>query len=177
MASRDETAPHEVWREPVTHPVWRWVCLAALGTVAVLGLLNVFGQKTRTVEAASTNGFGGTFTVTVPERLRSGLIYQATFDINAGEDGIAKPRLVFSHGWADGSTLNSAMPEPGRQLSATDTGNTVWIYRSVPPGGRLKVVTSWQVDPTGPASRELVTVLSDGDRELARYENRLEVFP
>jgi hypothetical protein len=62
------------------HLYYRRLLLCLIGVLPVLALLGVFGQKPSTTTAYAQ---AATFSVTAPERLRSGLIFQARIEVAA----------------------------------------------------------------------------------------------
>src|SRR6478609_2605973 len=65
--------------------------------VPLLALFNVFGQSPTVKKVANPNG-AATLELTAPETVRSGLIWQARFDIRAKRE-IKDAVLVLDSGW------------------------------------------------------------------------------
>jgi hypothetical protein len=150
--------------------VRRAVLVLFLALVA-LGLANVFGQKAATSSAA---GAAAELTIEAPDRLRAGVLGQGTIRVDAARR-VAQPRLVLDEGWIDGMTINTISPEAADQ--GTDEGRPVLSYDELPAGDSLTVRISYQVNPTTIGSRPGGVVLLDGDREIARVDRTIVVFP
>jgi hypothetical protein len=148
----------------------RGVLLIVLGFV-VAGLVGVFGQ--RGVEDRVT-GAAATFEVEAPGALRSGLMYQARFEVVARER-ITTPILVLDDGWFDGTTINSLEPSPVAELERN--GHVLLVYDPLDAGERLTIYMEPQVNPTTTGERSQDVALNDGGRVLARVERSVTVFP
>src|SRR3954454_8984006 len=72
--------------------------MALFAGVAVLGLLNAFGQEASTSTARAS---GVSLTLSAPERVRGGLFFQSRVEIRARRR-IAHPNLVLDQGWTEG---------------------------------------------------------------------------
>jgi hypothetical protein len=55
------------------HPVYRSVALLGIAAIPIVALFNVFGQKPTTTTSSAE---AATLSVTAPDRLRGGLIFQ-----------------------------------------------------------------------------------------------------
>jgi hypothetical protein len=96
------------------HQVWvRRGILVLIGVVPALGLANFFGQQPTTDEATAQ---AATLTLSAPQRVRGGLLYQAHFTIRAHE-GLDKAALVLHPDWLEGMTLNTLEPSPAEETS------------------------------------------------------------
>ncbi len=97
-----------------------------IAALPVLALLGVFGQQpsTTTVEAQAAK-----LSVTAPERLRSGLIFQVRVEVLAHRD-IHELQIVFDRGWWDSMSVNSIVPEPTSE--ASQNGKVVLSYGALP---------------------------------------------
>jgi hypothetical protein len=155
---------HEPW-------VRRAVLLLLLAGLA-LGLANVFGQRST---SSSTPAAAADLTVTAPERLRGGLLWQGTIRIEARER-IARPRLVLDRGWIDGMTINTVSPEAADQ-EGTDEGGVALAYGELPAGRTLTVRIAAQVNPTTIGRDPGGVALRDGGAEIARVDRSFVVFP
>lgn len=153
------------------HTLYRRLGLGVLALIVLAALLGVFGQQMSTTEA---HGGGATLSVNAPAQLRGGLLFQASFTIEA-EGEIAHPRLVLSPGWLESITLNTVAPTPESESSSAD--GLSMFFPPVPAGGTLKVWTDWQVNPTNVGRRDENVTLFDGDEELATVHRTLTVFP
>jgi hypothetical protein len=145
--------------------------LAVLGLIVIAALLDVFGQETTTTVAARRKGV---LSVKAPAQLRSGLLFQARFEIHS-KQRLAHPKLALSPGWLEGMTLNTTIPEP---LSETSDPNGLTLeFEPLPAGQTLVVWTSWQVNPTNVGRRSEDTTLFDGPTQIASADRTLTVFP
>jgi hypothetical protein len=89
------------------------LCLTAL--IPLLALLNVFGQSPDVKKVANPNG-AATLELSAPTKVRSGLLFEARFDIRARRD-IKDAVLVLDSGWMESLTLNSLEPSPAEETS------------------------------------------------------------
>jgi hypothetical protein len=151
--------------------VGRRVVLALLAAIPVLGLVNLFGQRTSETTAA---GAAATLTVRAPARLRGGLLYQTAFTIVAHKP-IKRLHLVLSPGWLDGLTLNTVEPAAGNEGSRN--GRVSLSYGTLDPGQKIVVFADWQVNPTTVTRRHVNADVYDGGKLLARAHRTLTVFP
>jgi hypothetical protein len=153
-------------------PWLRRAILVVILAGLALGLANVFGQRATTSEAAGT---AADLRVTVPERMRGGILGQGTIRIEARRR-IAQPRIVLDRGWTNGITINTISPEAADQ-EGDDRGRVVLAYRELPAGARLTVRIAFQVNPTTLGSDPQDVELRDGDDVIARVERTAVVFP
>ncbi|HEX5469186.1 MAG TPA: hypothetical protein VFW80_09085 [Gaiellaceae bacterium] len=154
------------------HQVWvRRGILAVLAVVPILGLANVFGQHSSAVTAS---GPSASLTLDAPTRLRSGLLYEAHFTVQARE-GIEHAALVLHPDWLKGMTLNTLEPAPTDETS--ENGRIRLDYGAVPAGQRLEVFLQYQVNPTSTGKRRQWVDLVDGDTVLASIQRTLVIFP
>lgn len=154
------------------HQVWvRRGVLAVLAVIPVLGLANVFGQHPATVTAAEDPA---TLTLDAPTRLRSGLLYEAHFTIEARQQ-IEQAALVLHPDWLNGMTLNTLEPAPADETS--ENGQLRLDYGEVPAGQRIEVFLQYQVNPTANGKRKQWVDLVDGDTVLASIQRTLVIFP
>jgi hypothetical protein len=145
--------------------------LLVLPAIAVLALLNVFGQRPATL--AST-GAGASLQVYAPSRVRSGLILQARFHLTARRE-VKDARLVLGPGWFESMSINSIEPQPLNEASsngsvslelghiAAGTSYVLWIY--------------FQVNPTNVGRRSAPVDMYDGDRRLLEIDRTVTIFP
>jgi hypothetical protein len=145
--------------------------MALFAAVAVLGLLNAFGQEASTSTARAS---GVSLTLSAPERVRGGLFFQSRVEIRARRR-IAHPNLVLDHGWTEGMQVNSIEPAPPTELSRD--GHVVLGYDALQPGDLLRVWLQFEVDPTSIGRRPYDLALDDGTTELARVSRHIRVLP
>ena len=149
----------------------RWLLVAALTILAVLGLANVFGQ---TPSETRATGSGATLAVSAPDDLRGGLFFQGRFEVVSERD-LEKPTLVLSPDWFDGIHLNTIEPEPTG--TTPENGGVGLEYDPLAAGEVLTVYLEFQVNPTTTGRRAQWAELRDGDRTLARVERPVTIFP
>jgi hypothetical protein len=154
---------HEPW-------VRRVVVVALLALVAV-GLANVLGQRATSSSAGTA---AAELSVTAPDRLRGGLMWQATIRVDA-RVRVARPRIVLDRGWLDGMTVNTVVPEAADQDD--DSGRLVLAYGELPAGDTLTVRIALQVNPTTIGSDPQGVELRDGDTTIARVDRTVVVLP
>jgi hypothetical protein len=154
------------------YQVWvRRVFLGLLAALVLCALLNLFGQRSRTTSAS---GPGASLTVSAPERLRGGLIFEGRFGIDAMAP-IKHPKLILAPGWTEGMTLNTTAPEPTTEHSRD--GLLILGFDPVAAGTRFTFWSQWQVNPVNAGSRSQDVALYDGQRRLASVDRTVTVFP
>ena len=149
----------------------RWLLLALLAGLAVLALANVFGQHHVVLVARSD---AATLRVSAPGALRSGLLYQGKFEVDAREP-LRRPTLVLARGWWDAMSVNSIEPEPTR--SSSRDGSVSLEFAPVGPGRTLTVYVYLQVNPTTAGRRDQSVELRDGGRTITSIDRSVDVFP
>jgi hypothetical protein len=152
--------------------VWiRRVLLLVPLALALLGLLNQFGQKPVTNAGAAS---AARLEVTAPVRGRSGLIYAARFRIDAKRE-LKQATLVLDPGWADGYTVNGQAPQPLTQGSSN--GKVVYGFGHVPANRRLTFWVSLQINPTTIGRHRQDVSLYDGDSLVTTVHRTMTIFP
>src|SRR4051794_32087036 len=91
------------------------ILLCVIAVIPLLALLNVFGQSPDVKKVANPNGVA-TLELSAPTTVRSGLLFQARFDIRAARE-IRDAVLVLDSGWLESLTLNSLEPSPAEESS------------------------------------------------------------
>ena len=160
--------------EPRGEIVGLWTRRAVMtifAVVALLGLLDVFGQGT-TQTVASTPA--AVLSLTAPEAVRGGLFFQSRVEIRARR-AIAHPRLVLDEGWIEGMQVNSIEPSPVGEASRD--GRLVLSYDAVDAGERLVVWLQFEVNPTNTGHRSYGLELDDADTRIAAIDRDITVFP
>ncbi|MBV9487092.1 MAG: hypothetical protein JO246_13650 [Frankiaceae bacterium] len=146
--------------------------VAILAGVVIAALFNVFGQRANTAVA---NGAAASVEVHAPTVVRPGLLYQAKISITA-RSAIPAAQLVFSHGWFDGMTLNTAEPGPATETSARN-GSVIFSIGPLTAGQTFVQYLEFQVNPTSSSRRgQVVTVRSHGVG-LVSLSRTMTVFP
>jgi hypothetical protein len=156
----------------LTVALWaRRAVMTVLAVVALLALMNRFGQK----PAQSTvRTPAATMTLSAPSTVRGGLFFESRVDIRAAR-AIEHPRLVLDSGWVEGMQVNSITPEPVGQ-SARD-GRVVTSYDALKPGDLLRVWFQFEVNPTNVGRRSYAIELDDAERPVARLTPDITVLP
>ena len=149
----------------------RWAVVALLTAAAVAGLANVFGQHHVLLVAESD---AASLRVSAPGALRSGLLYQGRFDIEAHAP-LRRPTLVLAGGWWDAMSVNSVEPQPIRSWSRD--GHIAMEFGPVAAGRSFTVYLYLQANPTTAGRRDQSVELRDGDRTLASIDRTVNVFP
>lgn len=153
------------------HPWVRRCLLGVVVLIAVLALVGVFGQRPSTTRASAAPA---TLSVSAPDAVRGGLLYQARFTIDADE-ALSDATLVLSSSWLDGMTVNTI--EPGPVNEASRNGSLVLSLGHLPAGASYVLFVQFQVNPTTVGRRTLRTELQDGDQPILTITRDLRVFP
>ena len=151
---------------------WRRGFVAAIAAIAILALLDVFGQRpsTTTVTAPAAK-----LSLYAPTAIRGGDFMEARFHITAKRD-LRKAQLVLDPGWAEGMSMNTIEPSPLGQGS--DDGRLVFTLGHIPRGKSYILFVQFQVNPTNVAwNRPQDVELLDGPRVLAHLNRSITVFP
>ncbi|HET9322299.1 MAG TPA: hypothetical protein VFO03_00350 [Gaiellaceae bacterium] len=158
-------------REGKRDVVVRRIGVAALGILLGLALLNLFGQRpsTTTVDAEDAS-----LELYAPERVRSGLFYQARFTIEAKNE-LKEATLVLDPGWAEAITINTVEPAPVGEASRD--GDLAFELGRIPAGQTHVFFLQLQVNPTNVGHRSQDVRLYDGDRLIASVDRSITVFP
>jgi hypothetical protein len=161
--NRDQVGSREV-------PIRRTL-VALVSLFLLAGLLNVFGQRPGSSEAAST---AASIKLYAPTRVRSGLYYQARFTIDARSD-VKNAMLVLAPGWAEGMTINTIEPSPIGEASRD--GKLVLTLGHIPAGASYLLFMQLQVNPTNIGHRSQDVALYDGDMLLTTIDRNITIFP
>jgi hypothetical protein len=153
-------------------PWVRRILLSVLVAVAVLALLNVFGQEPSTSTASAPEA---ALEVSAPRDVRGGLLFQARLTVEALGGDLKEPKLVLSPGWFEAMTLNTTEPQPKEEF--TDDGRVVLGYDEIPAGRRLVVWLAFQANPANLGSQRQEVELFDGTRRLLGLSRSITVFP
>jgi hypothetical protein len=153
----------EIW---VRRGLFGLLCLLPL-----LALLNVFGQRPQTLQAAAS---GADVEVYAPERVRSGVLFQARFRVTARQE-LKKATLVLDPGWLESMTLNTIEPAPVNEGS--DDGRLTLELGHIPRGQSHLLFMQFQVNPTNVGRRAQNVDLYDGERHLLHIDRSIVVYP
>jgi hypothetical protein len=144
---------------------------ALLPVVAVLALLNVFGQHP---QSHAVNAEAASLELRTPARVRGGLLYESRFRISAHHD-LAAAALVLAPGWLEGMTVNTIEPSPESETSVD--GRLRLELGPISAGNTFVLFLQTQVNPTT-VGRHLQTVqLYDGAREILELPRSISIFP
>jgi hypothetical protein len=151
--------------------VARRIFFSALALLALIALLNVFGQRpTSTVVDSSV----AELEVFAPTALRGGIYYEGRFTIRARE-AIENATLVFDGGWTEQLQINTIEPSPIGESSRD--GRLALDFGHLAAGRKLVVFLQYQVNPTNVGRRSQDVELYDGGTLLAEADRTLTVFP
>jgi hypothetical protein len=153
------------------HPWLRRALLAVVLLLAVLALVGVFGQRPSSTRAEAAPA---TMTISAPDAVRGGLLFQARFTIEASR-ALNDATLVLNRAWRDGLTLNTI--EPGPVSEASRNGNLALSLGHLPAGAKYVLYLEFQVNPTTIGSRTLRAELEDGDVPVLTITRDLRIFP
>ena len=142
-----------------------------LPVVALLALLNLFGQAPATTKAASP---AATLKLYAPARVRSGLLYEARFRVTAHQD-LKSATLVLEPGWLESMTLNTIEPSPVNESSKN--GRLSLELGHIPAGGSYLLFLQFQTNPTNVGHRSADVTLLDGEQELLHIDRSITIFP
>jgi hypothetical protein len=154
------------------HHVWqRRAALVVIAAIPLLGLLNVFGQ--RTVFDSAQNP-AVSMLINSPAHVRGGLVFTTEIVITPHQS-LQDARLYLDNGWFEGMTLNGIAPQPSSE-SAQGRWQ-VWDFGKIPAGVAYRVWISWQTNPTTVGRRSQDIALYDGGAQLMTVHRTLTVFP
>jgi len=152
--------------------IWvRRALFLLLPLVALLGLLNLFGQRAGSTTVSAN---GATLKVYAPARIRGGLLWQARFHIVAQRD-LKQATIVLSPGWLEGNTVNTIEPAPVNE--ASDNGRLSLGLGHIPAGQSYLLFMQFQTNPINVGHRDASVALEDGDRTLFRIHRTITIFP
>jgi hypothetical protein len=150
----------------------RRLIVGAIAAFAVLGLLNIFGQRPETSVAASP---AAGLKLYAPTHLRGGLLYSARFHVTAHRD-LKNAELVLDPGWVEGMSVNTIEPSPLGEGSAN--GRLTLQLGHIPAGRSYLLWMQFQVNPTNVAwHRPAGVTLLDGTKPLVRIDRRYTIYP
>jgi hypothetical protein len=154
--------------------VWiRRTGIGLLGAVSVAALIGMFGQQP---SACTTSAPAATLTVHEPDRVRLGLLFQATIVIRARDD-IDTPRLRLAPGWFEELQLKTVEPAPADERPAPGGDGVEWEFPPLRARDVLIVWLQYQANPAAPGVRDRSVVLFDGDRGIGVVRRELTVLP
>jgi hypothetical protein len=149
----------------------RRIAYAVIAAVAILGLLNVFGQRPSTVTADAS---AARLELYAPTHTRGGLLFMARFRITANQD-LKKATLVLDPGWAESMTINTIEPSPTDETS--ENGKLALTLGPIKAGSSYLLFMQFQVNPTNVGRRSQNVELRDGDTHISTIHRNVTVFP
>lgn len=153
--------------------VWlRRGLFALLPLLAMLGLLNLFGQHPATTTTSSAGA--ASLKLFAPSAVRSGLLWQARFHITAQRD-LKQATLVLSPGWLEGMTVNTIEPSPVGE--ASNNGRLSLDLGHIPAGESHLLFMQFQTNPTNVGHRDASLTLKDGDQTLLHLHRTITIYP
>jgi hypothetical protein len=153
------------------HPLARRGLLVVLGVIAVLALLDSFGQHPSTSRAQS--GFA-TLEVQSPHTLRGGLIFQTRITVHA-RTAMAHPTLVLQRGWFESMSVNSMVPDPVSQT--TVDGDVHLTFAKLAAGQTSTFWIYFQVNPTNVGRRSENVILEGAPGQRLAVHRTVTVLP
>jgi hypothetical protein len=142
-----------------------------LPLVAVVALLNVFGQRPA---ALSKSADAASVKVYAPTRVRSGDLYEARFNVTARHD-LKDARLELGSGWLESMSINSIEPQPEKETS--ENGSLRLDLGPLAAGESHLLFIYFQANPTNVGHRATPVDLFDGDQHVLRIDRSVTVFP
>jgi hypothetical protein len=149
------------------------VIFGLLCLIPLLALLGVFGQSPHVERVANPNG-AATLELSAPTAVRSGLLWEARFDIRAKRE-IKDAVLVLDSGWLESMTLNSAEPGPASETSRN--GGIALDLGAIPAGKLWRQYLHFQVNPVNAGSQSQGVTLYDGNVPLLHLNRDVMVWP
>jgi hypothetical protein len=149
------------------------ILLGLIAIIPILALLNVFGQAPDVKKVANPNG-AATLELSAPTKVRSGLLFQARFDIRAVRE-IRDAVLVLDSGWMESLTLNSLEPSPAEETSRN--GGIALDLGQIPAGKLWRQYMQFQVNPVNLGSQSQGVTLYDGNVPLLHLNRDLMIWP
>jgi hypothetical protein len=155
-----------------TVPWPRWLMLGLITLFALLGLVNVFGQRPATSLATSP---AADLKLYAPVHLRGGLLFSARFRVVAHRD-LKNAILILDPGWAEGMAINTIEPSPLGQGSSD--GRLTLQLGHIAKGASYLLWMQFQVNPTNIAwHRPAGVTLADGSTPLVHIARRYTIYP
>jgi hypothetical protein len=150
----------------------RRIIIGAIAVFALLGLLNVFGQRPGNAHADAA---AASLTLNAPNHLRGGLLFSARFHIAAHRD-VKDAVLVLDQGWAEGMAINTIEPSPVGEASRD--GKLSLDLGHIPAGQSFVLYMQFQANATNVAwRRQSGVTLLDGPKQIVRINRNVTIFP
>jgi hypothetical protein len=146
--------------------------LSLITLVLLLGLLNVFGQRPKSVRSESA---AAVLDLYAPTAARGGDLFEARFHITAKRE-LKDAQLRLDPGWAESLSINTIEPSPVGE--ASDNGRLSFDLGHVPAGESHILFMEFQVNPTNLAwHRPQNVTLLDGNEVLTSIHRTITVYP
>lgn len=166
VLKRDRDLEGRAWE------IWlRRGLFALVPIIALLGLLNFFGQRPQSHTTAAN---GASLKVYAPSRVRSGLLWMARFHVTAQRD-LKEATLVLDPGWLESMTVNTIEPSPVGE--ASDNGRLSLDLGHIPAGGSYLLFMEFQTNATNVGHRNASVTLRDGNQELLHIHREITIWP
>src|SRR4051794_7773314 len=146
---------------------------ALLCVLPILAMFNVFGQNPSVTKVTNPNGVAS-LELSAPDTVRSGLLWQARFDIRAKRE-IKDAVLVLDSGWLESMTLNTVEPSPANETSRD--GSLAFDLGDIPAGKLWRQYLQFQANPVNAGSQSQGVTLYDGNVPLLHLNRDLMVWP
>ena len=156
------------YQRTVPNILFALICLIPLAAV-----FNVFGQKPDVQKVANPNGVA-TLELTAPTAVRSGLLWQARFDIRANKD-IRDAVLVLDSGWLESMTMNTAEPSAAEETSRN--GSLAMDLGEIPAGKLWRQFLEFQANPVNLGTQSQGVTLYDGNVPLLHLNRDITIWP
>jgi hypothetical protein len=154
----------------------RWLPNLLFGLICLvplLALLGVFGQRPDVKFAAAGNGYA-TLQLSAPSKVRSGVLFEARFDIRAKRE-IKDAVLVLDSGWLESMSVNTI--EPGAASETSRDGSLALDLGAIPAGKLWREYMQFQVNPVNAGSQSQGVTLYDGNVPLLHIDHDVMVWP
>jgi hypothetical protein len=154
----------------------RWLPNTLFGVICLLplaALLGFLGQSPDVKRVANPNGVA-TLELSAPSTVRSGLLFEARFDIRARRE-IKDAVLVLDSGWLESMTLNSMEPSPADETSRD--GALALDIGAIPAGKLWRQYLQFQANPVNAGSQSQGVTLYDGNVPLLHLSRKVTVWP
>jgi hypothetical protein len=154
----------------------RWLpntLFALICVIPILALFNVFGQDPEVKKVVNPNGMAS-LELSAPTSVRSGLLFQARFDIRAIRE-IKDAVLVLDSGWLESLTMNTSEPAPSNETSRN--GSIALDLGDIPAGKLWRQYLQFQANPVNLGSQSQGVTLYDGNVPLLHLNREMRVWP
>lgn len=155
-----------------SHHVWmRRAALTVAAALPVLGLINVFGQRS---QVASYSDSAAAIKVISPAHIRGGLLFTTEIVITPRE-GIHDAHIRLGNGWFNNMTVNAVTPQPSNESAMGNLQD--WDFGPMSADVAFHVWIAWQTNPTNFGPHTQTIALYDGSTRLVSGRRTVTVFP